>query len=146
MVRQALKNQKRNQKIAVADNSIHRQLTAPNQGCNSSQNSNQGSVSAVQRIQRLRISSNNKVRQLEEPPMVQQPHFIRHGNNLPKVNNQKMTVLGGRSLSSSGQKVIQTNTQLIKNKMRISKNGQPRDNSYTSQNSAYSNNSNNFKT
>lgn len=56
--------------------------------------------------------------------------------NLPRVSNQKLSISNNRSLSNSGQKILNgvvgnvTNTQIIKNKIKINKGA--RDNSYTS--------------
>jgi len=70
-VRQALKNQKRNQKIAANDSQLRQpaggalHTTTGSQASHNGSGSNQGSVGAAQRIQRLRISSNNKMKPLE---------------------------------------------------------------------------------
>jgi len=59
------------------------------------------------------------------------------------VSNQKLAINNPRSLSNSGQKILTgvvgnvSNTQLIKNKIKISK-VTARDNSYTSANSGHS--------
>ena len=96
LVRQALKNQKRVQKIATVNDSLNRQ----------NENSSQGSnISAAQRIHRLRVSSQTKVRAdgSQEPG---KPLFIgKSSSNLPRVNNQKLSV-NQRSLSNSGQKIL----------------------------------------
>lgn len=83
-------------------------------------------------MQRLRMGSQTKVStsqdhvnfgQIASHNMSSGPQIKMPNSNLPKVNNQKITMMNQhRSLSSSGQKIMQSqipNSQLIKTKIKI---------------------------
>lgn len=103
LVRQALKNQKRNQKIVATINSQTRQPDAI-----STANSNNGSASAVARIQRLRASSQIKMEQaLAQQSTQQPPQFIKVASNLPRASQPKISgQVAIRSLSNGNPKIV----------------------------------------